>query len=144
MANKKISELSTAETLTGSELFPFAKSGDNGNVTSDTLGKHAMKLISQLPAITNPTGAEMIPVALDGSNGKLTLEQIVKGKVALFDDMWVKLTNGFTSIDRVTNPAKPYICNGVPLSYEDALVVAKYGNYEMAMNILDNRSWGNT
>lgn len=71
-----------------------------------------------------------------------TSDAIAKGKVALFDDMWVKLTGGFTTIDRTTNPAKPYICNGVPLSYEDALVVAKYGNYEMAMNILDNRSWG--
>lgn len=70
-----------------------------------------------------------------------TSDAIAKSKVALFDDMWVKLTGGFTTIDRTTNPAKPYICNGTALSLGEAIVVAKYGNYEMAKGIFDCESW---
>mgnify|MGYP003473711955 FL=1 len=40
MASKKISQLSQADTLTGNELLVFAKSGDNGAVSANTIKEY--------------------------------------------------------------------------------------------------------
>lgn len=53
-----------------------------------------------------------------------TSDAIAKSKVALFDDMWIAAgyESGayFTSIDRTTDPTKPYVCNTLHLTYDEA------------------------
>lgn len=53
-----------------------------------------------------------------------TSDAIAKSKVALFDDMWIALGYEagfhFTSIDRISDPTHPYVCNEVHLTYNEA------------------------
>lgn len=59
-----------------------------------------------------------------------TSDAIAKSKVALFDDMWLDLGYTLTSIDRKTDPTHPYICNGLPLTYAEA--VSTLTEYQLA------------
>lgn len=52
-----------------------------------------------------------------------TADAIQKSKQALFDDMWLDLGYSLTSIDRTTDPTHPYVCNGLHLTYAEAVSV---------------------
>lgn len=47
MANRKISELTTATTLNGDELIPFAHNGGNGNLTPNLIKEYSQPDLSE-------------------------------------------------------------------------------------------------
>ena len=57
-------------------------------------------------------------------NENATAYAIQKSKHALFDDMWIAAGHeaGFhyTSIDKISDPTHPYVCNEVHLTYDEA------------------------
>lgn len=80
--NKKISQLSVADALDGTELFPFAKNGDNGSVRAETLigaaGGYGMPVVAQTatevtiqPDVLNKWGevAELTVDFAEGTDG---------------------------------------------------------------------------
>lgn len=69
MASKKISQLSQTDALTGSELFVFAKSGDNGAVSADTVKEYVKDGL----AISDVAGLQ---TSLDAKAAKTDLQSI--------------------------------------------------------------------
>ena len=88
--DKRISELSVLSACDGNELLPFAKNGDNGAVTTETMREFMQ----------------------DGVGEKA------------FELLWIQAGNmngfKFTSVDW-SNKEKPYECNGIRLTREEAL-----------------------
>lgn len=124
---KKISELSVAESLSGGELIPFAKNGDNGAATAGVIKEYCNDgMQTQL--------ADSEDIEVDGD--KLTLTE--RAKRALFDEIWIQagvyydpgvvaVRKQCSSIDREGHPEAPYILNDIPLTYKEALDV--YAHY---------------
>lgn len=48
-------------------------------------------------------------------------------KQALFDDMWLQAVRTYGSIDRENHPTEPYILEGIPHTYEEAIYTYKFG-----------------
>lgn len=69
MASKKISQLSQADTLTGNELLVFAKSGDNGAVSANTVKEYVKDGL----AISDVAGLQ---TSLDAKAAKTDLQSI--------------------------------------------------------------------
>lgn len=69
MASEKISQLSQADTLTGNELFVFAKSGDNASVSANTVKEYVKDGL----AISDVAGLQ---TSLDAKAAKTDLQSI--------------------------------------------------------------------
>lgn len=58
---------------------------------------------------------------------KRVMKNLGNPDLRLFDDMWIRAgyMDGvhYSSVDRINHPDEPYILNGIPNSYEDALYI---------------------
>lgn len=122
--NKKISELGRRTALGGEELLVVAQGGENYSVTAQTLKENAQQgmvaavegkgLSSNDYTEEDKQKLDALPTA-DELEGKLGA-----AKLALFVDMW---TRCYDCTYDATKTEKPFRCNRVDLTYEEAIAV---------------------
>lgn len=169
--DKKISQLVELTTLDGEEQLVVRKGSGNNSVSVNTLKSNIRSgMVAQQPGkglsandYTNeekfklsalPTNAELTAslaakqdaiVASEDivpqSGGKLTLTQ--KAKMALYNDMWDLLTNGYGGYKPTEAPdaAHPYLLNKLWLTYQEAVEV--YLAWKMTPNDSKTRYFRN-
>lgn len=118
MASKKISQLRQTHALTGSELFVFAKSGDNGAVSADTLKRYVKTrlAISDVAGLQTTLDAKAAKTDLQSISNELAERKKQFGKVGYVNINAGEFTNnsGYRNSGYIPiNRALPIEVNGV-------------------------------
>lgn len=118
MASKKISQLSQADTLTGNELLVFAKSGDNGAVSANTVKEYVKDglAISDVAGLQTSLDAKAAKTDLQAVSTELAERKKQFGKVGYVNTNIGEFTNnnGYRNSWYVPiNRALPIEVNGV-------------------------------
>lgn len=95
MASKKISQLSQADTLTGNELLVFAKSGDNGAVSANTVKEYVKDglAISDVAGLQTTLDAKAAKTDLQSISNELAERKKQFGKVGYVNTNIGEFTN---------------------------------------------------
>lgn len=121
--DKKISELSVADKLSGSEKFVFAKNGDNGAVTANTI-----KTFTQNGVVKEVTGKGLS--TNDYTNEDKAKLDTLSPKEALFIDLWDNACGDYGTYNAETGY---FELNGLTdITYEEAITI--YNLYDGGRN----------
>lgn len=110
---KKISEQTLATSLDGNEIIPFAKNGADGAVKASKIKEYVQPdLTAKQDKLVNSADITV------GEDDKLAVTDLAKREV--FVDLW---TQCYDCQYDAAKGDKPFTCNGLDLSYEDAIKV---------------------